>query len=286
MRLNTLHKSCGLLAMLVAALAVMPAASRAEEEADFQKLLAEKTPAIVTVKFVLKIKSNWGENESEQEITGVVISEDGLVLCANSMLGGGSWVRRSGGTATPTDIKVLIGDDTEGREAKLIARDTELDLTWLKIKEPGDKKLAFVNLTSEAKPAIGDRIYSISRLPKYFDRVAVVRAGRLGGITTKPRKLFVPNGGGGGLGLPVYNAKREIIGVLVMQSPDEDEMEGGGYMGGASLILPAGDVAKATKRALQATEDEDDENLDDEDDGDHDGDDDEDDHDADEDLDE
>src|SRR5574337_893034 len=60
--------------------------ARAEDEADFEKMLADKSPALVTVKFVLKTKSAFGENETEREVTGVMIEPDGLVLCANSSL--------------------------------------------------------------------------------------------------------------------------------------------------------------------------------------------------------
>ena len=244
-------------------LALLVAPARAEQEADYQKLLADKGPATVTVKFVLKIKGGWGESEAEREVTGVVIAADGLVLCANSQLSGGPWLRRSGGTATPTDIKVLIGDDTEGRDAKIIARDTELDLTWVRIEEPGDQKLALISMKESATPEIGERLYTVSRLAKYFDRIAVVREARLGGIATKPRKLYVPSGGSGELGLPVYNAKGEVVGVSISQMPDTDEMQpGGGFFGGEVLILPAEEVTKATRRALDAARDEDDEESD------------------------
>jgi S1-C subfamily serine protease len=244
-------------ALTMAALALLAVPVWAEQEADYQKLLAAKAPATVTVKFVLKLKSSWGESEAEREVTGVVIAADGLVLCANSQLSGGAWLRRSGATATPTDIKVLIGEDTEGREAKIIARDTELDLSWLRIEQPGEK-LALISLEHPAIPEIGERLYTVSRLAKYFDRVAVVGETRLGGITAKPRRLYVPSGGSGELGLPVYNAQGQVVGVSISQMPDPDEMEpGGGFFGGEVLILPAEEVMKATRRALESARDED-----------------------------
>ena len=48
-------------------------------EADFEKLSAEKSPAVVTVKFVLKFKSEQGDAENEGEATGVMIEPDGLI---------------------------------------------------------------------------------------------------------------------------------------------------------------------------------------------------------------
>lgn len=274
MRWITLRKGGGYATILTAALATLStpigvraepqAPARGQQQADFQKLLDDKTPAIVTVKYVLKTKARWGESESEREVTGALIAADGLVLCANSQLGGGPWLRGSGSAAIPTDIKILIGDDTEGLDAKLIARDSELDLAWLRVGEPGEKKLPFISLRNSAKPEIGERIYSVTRLAKYFDRVPVVREARLGGVAQKPRKLFVPSGGSASPGLPVYNAKGQVIGVSVSQMPDAEEMESaGGFLGGGffagALILPADEVRKATERALESARDEEDE---------------------------
>jgi hypothetical protein len=250
-----------LLTMLVALTVPIHSASelhaqpRAPQEADFQKLLADKTPAIVTIKFVLRTKSSWGESESESEATGVIVEPDGLILCSKTELGGyGAYFGRSS-TSMPTDIKVLIGDDTEGREATLLARDSELDLIWLRIKEPSDRELPFVDLHSYTAAEIGDRIYSVDRMGKYFDRIAVVREGRVGGVTVKPRKLYVPSSGGGGLGLPVYNAHGELLGVPIRLRPAREELEVAPDMyGGWGLILPADEVAKATQRAKEAVQ--------------------------------
>ena len=244
--------------LLIPAVLLLANTARAHDEADYQKLLDDNSSAIVTVKFVLKIKSSWGENESEQEVSGVVIGADGLVMCANSHLTGGAWLQRSGGTATPSDVKVLIGDDTEGKNAKVIARDTELDLAWLRIEDLGDKKLPVIDMGKAASPKIGDTLYTVSRLAKYFDRLAVVREARVGGITTKPRKLYVPSSGGGALGLPVFDAEGHVVGVTITLTPDAEEMEASGFVGGSMLILPIEEVTKATKRALDSTRDEED----------------------------
>lgn len=225
------------------------------EQADFQKLLADKTSAIVTIKYVLKTKSRWGESEDEEEATAVIVEPDGLILCSKTELGGYGGYFGGSGTSMPTDIKVLIGDDSEGLEATLLARDSELDLVWLCIKDPGDRKFPCVDLHSFAVPQVGDRVYSVGRMGKYFDRIPIVREGRVGGVTVKPRKLFVPSGGGGDLGLPVYNARCELIGVPIRLRPDREEMEGAPDLyGGWGLILPAEEVAKATERAKEAAE--------------------------------
>jgi S1-C subfamily serine protease len=246
--------SCAI--VLAVTLPALTAPLQADEQAQFQKLLADAAPATVTIKFVLKTRSSWGESEDEREVSGVMIAPDGLVLCASSNLGADRWMSRSGGTATPTDIKILVGDDTEGLDARLIARDSELDLSWLRIEDPGERKFAFVPLGEAPTPEIGERVYSVGRLGKYFDRAPVVREGRIGGITTKPRRLYYPTGDVGGLGLPCYDGRGEVIGVFVTQLPDPEEMEGAGseWFGGYGLILPTTEVIKATRRAQEIAE--------------------------------
>jgi len=229
---------------------------RADTDAKFKQLLEEKSPAVVTVKFVLKVKSQFGDTEQESEISGVMVSPDGLVLCSNTQLQGfAAFMRGSAaGSVTPTDIRILAGDDTEGLEAALVARDTELDLVWIRIKNAGDRRFTCIDLEKTAAPEIGDRLYAVTRLPKYFDRTPVVREARLAAVTRKPRRLYVPSTGLGARGLAVFSSSGEFVGVAVTQMPDPAEMEAARGMGGAGLqelILPASDVFKATQRARE-----------------------------------
>jgi trypsin-like peptidase len=245
---------------------VLCGTARADEAGEYAKLLSETTPALVTVKFVLKMEGQFGKRETETEITGLMVDPSGLILCANSKLGLPR-VMRSLGSATPTDIKVLIGDDTEGLEAKVLARDTELDLAWVKIKEPGDKKFAALDLGKSALVNPGERILSIRRMAKFFDRATMISEGRLAGRTSKPRDLLVP---GGGIdvepGQPIFTSDGRLVGLVVMQLPDMEEMESNpmAFMGMRNdilngLILPIGEVSKATARAKERPEDEEDE---------------------------
>ena len=239
-------------------------ARAAERTAEYEAMLSEKAPTLVTIKFLLKIKGGFmGEQESESEATGIMIDPNGLVLCSNTLLGGfSSLFSRFGGgrmSVTPTDIKVLVGDDTEGVEAEMLARDTELDLAWIQIKEPSDKGYAHVDFTQSAKPRIGQRALCVKRMGKYFDHVPAVGEGHIAGLANL----------GGAIGLPVYTAKGQVIGVLVTQMPDPEEMEMNptAMFGNplsfrdmfAGLILPAEQIVKATKRARESAKEADEE---------------------------
>lgn len=229
----------------------------ADDAVNYEAIVSSAAGSTVTVKFVMKIKGAQGEAENETEAPGIMIADDGLVLCANSQMGGGPMVR-PGMSATPSEIKILIGDDNQGLDARLMARDSELDLCWLKIKEPGTRKFATVNPAKQPGKGLGEPICSLIRLGKYFDRAVVVREARVGGLVSKPRSLIAPSPIFGEAGLPVFNAKGEFLGMTVVQLPDAEELQAATSMnafnGFRGLILPAADIERATKRAREADE--------------------------------
>lgn len=241
-------------------------------DAPYDGFVEKHVAPLVTLKFTLKLKRGSGEQESENEIAGVMIDEKGLVLCSNTELSGGAatFSRMMGAAAdiraTPSDIKVLIGDDVEGKDAEVLVRDTELDLAWVRLKEPPAGALPFVDFSKSVKPGVGDRILTVKRLAKFFGRSPIVTEGRVGGIASKPRELFLPAGDlAPELGLPVYTAGGDLVGVTVVQVPDAS---GGSMnrfemqkllsslqeMGG--VILPAEQIVKSTKRALEVADSE------------------------------
>lgn len=247
------------------------------ETTEYPRLLRDKGSALVTVKFVLKVKmggmmAGMGEQESENEITGVMINPKGLVLCSNTQLGGfAAMLSRMMGpmgadmTATPTDLKVLIGDDAEGRDAQLLARDSELDLAWVKLDDPGDKPFSHLDFTKGVKPEIGQRVISLKRMGKYFARTVVVAGGWITGVTSKPRDLFVASTDiAMSHGVPVFTVDGRIVGFTVTQAPDEGDVGANpmamlGRMSNmqemmTGFILPADELAKATRRALKSNE--------------------------------
>jgi S1-C subfamily serine protease len=271
-KLNQTSATFALLSTALLCSLAFPAA--AGDDDDLARLLADKEPGLVTIKFVLKMKMGafGGDQESENEATGVMVRPDGLVLCSNVQLGGiASMIQRVMGSqagdfsATPTDIKVLIGDDTEGVDAEIVARDTELDLAWVRISDPREEAYAYVDFSKSAEVELGTPVVAVRRMGKYFGRVAVISDGRIGGITKKPRDLYVPSGNfAGSFGVPIFTADGRVVGMTVMQVPDAEDMGANpmsmfGSMSGmqdmaGGFILPAATVAKATRRALEAVE--------------------------------
>lgn len=262
---RTLHRFVFAAAALGLVLSALTRPAVAADGSGYSKLLQEKSAAIVTIKYVLKLKmGGMGNQENETEITGFVIDPKGVVLCSNSQLDGFASLMRMMGrdlTATPTELKILIGDDTEGLEAELISHDTELDLAWLKLKEPPPKPLAHIDLNQGVAVQTGQEIVSVRRLDSFFGRSAIVSTGRIAGKTDSPRDLLIPDGGtAGALGLPVFTLDGKVIGVAVLQTPDEEDVEANPTLMRsrmssmqdmmAGFILPSAAVVKATKQAL------------------------------------
>lgn len=248
---------------LVSGTAATPAL--ADEKAQAMRSMSEtKSPALVTIKFILKGEEGdsgmFGGGDREEEATGVMIDGTGLVLVSNLSMGGNPFAAMMGMGAgpQPQEIKVLAGDDTQGVDAKLIARDSELNLAWVRVDKAPEKPFAAVDLNTSADVGVGDEVFVVARMGKFFDRAVTVSSVRISGQVNKPRKAML--GGEGmfnSLGLPVYNSEGKLVGISSIILPNADEMEGmqGGMSGMrdmmAGAIIPAKDIAEATKNALE-----------------------------------
>jgi S1-C subfamily serine protease len=238
--------------------AALGSAAVAAAEPDFEAMAAAHAPAIVTIKFVMKMElPGMGDREEETETFGVMIDPKGLVLVSNTQMGGfmTMMARRRGMeiSVKPSKIKVLVGDDTVGVDATLIARDSELDLAWVKVTEPaggGAKPFEVLDFTASGEAKLGQKLYLVAREGRFFDRVPSVTEFRVAALAKKPRALILP--GGQSLGMPVFDGSGKVVGVTVLQLAADEESDGGmsGRSGGAA-ILPASEVVSATKRALE-----------------------------------
>jgi len=235
----------------------MPAPIAAHDgEGELYKTIIEKVgPAMVTIKMVLKLEG-MGDEAQDAEVTGLMIDPKGLILVSNTMIGG----MMKQFTITPTNIKVLFEDDDDGAEgmtAKLIARDSELDLAWFQIDDAKaqDKTFKAVELASGAAPAMGDTIYTPRRMDKFFDRIMYISEGRVGGLTSKPRAMVVPSGFQVEPGGPVFGADGKLVGFGAIILPGDDDMDVNSfreiYGRTGPLILPTAEIKSATERAKE-----------------------------------
>jgi len=229
-----------------------------DEGALYKSIIDKVSPAMVTIKMVLKLEGAGagGDEAQDAEVTGLMIDTKGMILVSNTMIGGMMKMF----TITPTNIKVLFEDDDAGAEgisARLVARDSELDLAWFQIDDEKAKDRVFkpIDLASGAPAAMGDTIYTPRRMDKFFDRVSFISEGRIGGLTTKPRAMVVPTGFQVDPGGPVFGADGKLLGVGAIILPGEEDMDVNNfreiYGRTGPLILPASEVRSATERARE-----------------------------------
>ncbi len=236
------------------------------EDADVAGLLDRAAPSIVTVKVVIKTEfSMMGQaqnDESRSEMPGVIVDDTGLIMISNAEISADRIKEAFSGnpmmgnvdlTVTPTDFKVIFGNEEEEHDAFLVAKDTKLDLAFLQVEGVTDRTLTAVNFAEGVKPGVGDTIMTVSRLKKGYDYAPFASTARISGAIKKPRKAWIIDGNIDGYGLPVFSSSGDVVGVLITLTPttiDEGSgqgfgsimrmMRGGGLDSGVgTFVLPA-----------------------------------------------
>jgi hypothetical protein len=248
-----------LAAVLAIGAGLAPAAVRTEQPAgearpgslasEYRPILEKHAAAVVTIKYEAKM----GGQSQEQEIPGVVIDSKGLVLCSNVLMGG--LLRKYDPSVEFAEIKILTADDQEGVDAKIIARDSDLDLAWVQVKEP-KAEYVFLDFGKAVEPEAGDQLLSLVRLGKFFDRAPVITVGHMAGTAKKPRRLFV--GEAEIPGTVVFAHGGALVGMSVLPTPSDEEMEGDAFQSAMRdpfaqrVILPASEIVTATAKAREA----------------------------------
>jgi hypothetical protein len=257
--------------MLIAGLS--PIGSSAAENLDVAVFMKERSAALVTVKYVLHV--NMGgtrgnqEQETENELTCSMIRADGLMVCSNNQLGGFiNMVARISGqfgktmSARPKNLEVIVDSHEQAFDAEIMAVDTELDIAWIQITDTRDTSFSFIDFTTGATADIGDSVITLRRTGNHFGRTLVVGRNHVGGITDKPRKLYILESAfTNGAGLPGFDGNGKVIGLIVTQFPEAADNTGAsmGFMGSgmaniqesmSGVILPAKEITKATQRAM------------------------------------
>jgi S1-C subfamily serine protease len=270
--------SCAVLAGVTAG------AVRADEEGNqLQALLAKVAPSVATVRAVIKTEDK-GEQGPDQEsrvaLTGVVVSEDGLIMMTNIMFSPKRFYQLMGYPAssleqynvkvTPTAFKVTFGQEDKEYDAFLAATDASLDLAFVKVEGLGDRKLTPVDFSSSTPPTVGQKIVTVSRLEKGYDYAPYYQCARISGEVNKPRKAWMLDGSVPGFGAPIFAMNGDVVGVLTtVISGFKDEsaagsmgfsmmmrmLGGGGGVPGGVFVLPGQTIKavidQAGKRAVE-----------------------------------
>jgi len=252
---NQLVMACLLLAVFALSFQI----AEGSDGAVYRQILEEKAPSIVTVKMVLKTKINFmgqaQDNERTIEVPGVIVDGSGLIMIAADALSAGRELSRLGDIdlkVTPTKLEVIFEDDDEEYEAILGAKDTNLNLAFVQIKNLEGKEIAPVLFAGGAKMVVGSELIGVTRYSKGFDYAPYFGTIRITGEVTHPRPLWAIDGSFHGVGLPVFNEKGVTVGVLATQEGSEGaEDQSGGRMG---MLFSLVDAAQGSNVFLLTAE--------------------------------
>jgi len=221
--------------------------------------------AVVTVRLVIKTTMGGAGAESQPEeqkydVCGTVIDPSGLTVMSLLQLDPSEMYRRMGGGSRPgeappnvesqvSDAKLRLADGTEVA-AKVVLRDKDLDLAFLRPTEKLPKPAAAVDLAQSASVLLLDEVVTVNRLSNSADWAIAPRLDRIQAILTKPRTVYVPQGGDQ-LGTPAFSLDGKVIGITVVRLTASPEGENADEPPALGIIVPAADVLDVAKQAAE-----------------------------------
>jgi len=265
-------------AVMTALALVCCAAGAGELEDQGRAILERHQKAVVTVQLVVKQKFSMGgmggqEDESKSEATGFVIAPDGLTVLAlsatdpsslieNMMSGMGEMASQFKVDSDIADVKILLDDGTE-IPAKVVLRDKDLDLAYVRPLEAPAAPLPVIDLAGAAEPAILDPVITLNRLGKVAGRTCAVSIERIQAIIRKPRTFYVPGKDPthSGVGSPVFTTDGKVVGMIAVRTIKTEgggglaDMFGGGMgQGMIGVVVPAEDIREGAQQAPLAAD--------------------------------
>ncbi len=238
-----------------------------------RKILESYHNAVVKVETVSQIKwlmngSEMQNREFKNEITGTVIDPSGLVLVSLTAVDPSRFMdslMRGAGDDMKMDIKIdlksvkIILPDATEIDAKVVLRDRDMDMAFIRTKQKMEKSIVSVNLNDQANPRVMDEIVVLGRLSKVARYAPSAMAARIAAIVSKPRTFYIPQMEGGDpgyIGTPAFSLDGKPIGVILIRILDHDGavgfnamMGGSGAMGITAVIMPMAEILEASKQA-------------------------------------
>jgi S1-C subfamily serine protease len=234
--------------------------------------------AIVNVRVVLKTRMSMGGREMQSaddsvDAVGTVIDPSGLTVMSLGSLNPGAMMNKivgasmGGGTGTgsenrvdissePTELKIRLSD---GRElpAKIVLRDEDLDLAFIRPTAKPASPLVAINLAESMKPVLLEQVVVLSRLGRVGGWTASATLADISAVIERPRTFYVLGGAGASMGTPAFSATGRLVGLLTLRQVDPGRSSMFSMMGGAEalgllpVILPAADVLEIAKQATE-----------------------------------
>lgn len=156
--------------------------------------------AIVQVKYRQQVITSTAEPAQEEELvtTGLVVSEDGLVMVSTMIYEPFTQVPHGVGIRFPASVSRLDAKVSEARiltasgdefPAELVGRDPEADVAFMKF-DPGTSTTSVVRFGSR-DVSVGEQVAVISWLPQPLGPGISVELSRVQALTTRPNDGFM-----------------------------------------------------------------------------------------------
>src|SRR5688500_3432293 len=218
-------------------------------------VMAKNKGAVVQFSVVVKIGGGavGEEQNAEQEAKGVVIDPSGLIVTTNFAIDPTSVFANMGGgdamskiTSKVVSIRILT---PEGEEipAKVVLRDTDRNLAFLRPLTPPASPMPFVDLKTGGKAQVGDVVFIYGRMGKSGNRGAEVNYSRVSGIVERPRLQYViqPLSGSSDFGAMAFNEQGSPLGLLSFRvAPGKRGGFGGSSSDALMVVVPTDDIAE------------------------------------------
>jgi len=252
--------------------ALVPSYALAQDgRAAARDIVKKWQDAVVNVRVVLKMRMSVSGREMQAsddpvDTVGTVIDPSGLTVLSLGSLNPGAMMSKlmgaAGGggqpqveiTSEPTDVKIRLSN---GRElpAKIVLRDEDLDLAFLRPTTKPDTPLVAIDLSEAAKPALLDQVLVVSRLGRVGGWTAGAALHDISAIIEKPRTFYVLGGTVAGMGTPAFLMNGRIVGLLTLRQIEAGRASLASMIGGSEgmgmlgVILPAADVLEIARQA-------------------------------------
>lgn len=190
------------------------------EQGDLISSIAKDVGAsVVSINVTSRGESYFGYSRDQESAgTGVIVSEDGLILTNRHVVPSGT-----------TSVSIVLSDGTELDGVEVLDRtddDDSLDVAFLKVNDTKGRTLQAAKIGDSGKMRVGDSVVAIGNALGYFQNTvttgivsgygrSIQATGSAGGETDNLEDLFqtdaaINQGNSGG---PLVNVAGEVIGI-------------------------------------------------------------------------